>query len=605
MQRFPLLFDLRFPALKQNLPVFNEFRDRYDALTPENKAAYARDRMALLRAWHGGKPIKGVETTPFAYQSGDYAGAGTVYRPAGREDTLPALLFIHGGGWTTLCADCYAYECAALALEAEASVIAVDYRMAPEFPFPAAAEDCFSAFAALLDQAGKLNIDPARVAVAGDSAGGNLAAALCVMARDRLETLPCAQLLCYPAGDLRAGGARRAGYLESARDETNIYASPMLTDLSNLPPALIIVGTCDFLFDDNRRFARALRRAGTRVDMIVYEGLPHGFIQMQNEYGRDALSAMAGALREAFYGEAPRLSREGLVDYRFRRPLEGLPAFNEFSDHYREMTKENLSAYQAERWALLRAWHRQEAITGVKIKPFSCRNGDYTVRGDVYIPENASAPLPMVLYAHGGGMTLRREQYAYECAQFAREGGCAVFSVDYHTRTRCAYPDAVEDVYAALEAAVQRAGEYGADGARVALAGDSFGGNICASVAKMARDRRGPKIRLQILLYPRTLLSMGMIGLAQDYEPAIMSNPLATPYLGDLTRLPETMIIVGSMDFLLDDNLHFARKLMESGVKVDLKIYQGLPHGFIQMQNEAGADARKAVCEKLRSALSA
>jgi acetyl esterase len=226
----------------------------------------------------------------------DNAIAVRAYRPV-LDETLPALLFFHGGGWTIGDLDTHDVVCRQLALGARCAVFSVDYRLAPEHPFPAAVEDCFSATRFVSQNHQSLKIDPRCIAVGGDSAGGNLAAVVALMARDHGGPALAYQLLIYPATDQRcelpsherngAGylltkdGIRffRSGYLPNAKDHTDWRASPLLAaSHANLPPALVLTAGYDPLVDEGRAYAERLAAAGVEVAYREYPDMVHGFV---------------------------------------------------------------------------------------------------------------------------------------------------------------------------------------------------------------------------------------------------------------------------------------------------------------------------------------
>jgi len=234
----------------------------------------------------------------------------------------PLLVYFHGGGWTIGDIDTHDVLCRQLAVEAGCAVLSVDYRLAPEHPFPAAVDDCIAATRWARSQAAALGIDAQRIAVGGDSAGGNLAAVVALAERDAGAAI-AAQLLIYPATDMRAVApshqANAQGYLLTA-DSIAYYrgnytpeaamwndwrASPLLAkDRARLPPALVLTAGFDPLRDEGRQYADALSAAGNRVQYVCFERQVHGFITM----GRiidEAFSAvdLAGAvLRRSLRG---------------------------------------------------------------------------------------------------------------------------------------------------------------------------------------------------------------------------------------------------------------------------------------------------------------
>ena len=245
------------------------------------------------------------------------------YRPLGAEkgDRLPALVYFHGGGWVIGDLDTHDALCRQLANAAGCAVFSVDYRLAPEHPFPEAVDDCIAATRFVFQEAAALSVDTSRVAVGGDSAGGNLAAVVALQARDAGAPRLAFQLLIYPATDQRCGFAShqkngkgylltresidffRGCYLREARDWADWRASPLLAkDHSALPPALVLTAGYDPLVDEGRAYAEKLRGAGVRVDYREYPDMVHGFILFGGalDTANAAVAECAAALRGAF-----------------------------------------------------------------------------------------------------------------------------------------------------------------------------------------------------------------------------------------------------------------------------------------------------------------
>jgi acetyl esterase len=211
----------------------------------------------------------------------------------------PCIVYLHGGGWVVGDLDSHDFICAELASTLGVLVIAVDYRLAPEYPFPAAFEDCLGVWRAL--RTGPFRLDPERTLVAGDSAGGNLAAALCLALRDAGEPLPAAQVLIYPGlgGDHRLPSRSECvdAPLLSSSDldcyhalylrgtgQPSAYAMPLLAeDFSGLPPALIAVAQFDPLRDDGMLYAERLKAAGVAATLYYGEGLVHGCLRARGQ----------------------------------------------------------------------------------------------------------------------------------------------------------------------------------------------------------------------------------------------------------------------------------------------------------------------------------
>lgn len=224
-----------------------------------------------------------------------------LYRPPAPRPGGGAILHIHGGGMVMGSATQIQAGPAALAMAAGVPVASVEYRLAPEHPFPAPQQDCHSALLWLAGQADTLGFDPARIVVAGESAGGGLAAALAIMARDLGGPAIAGQLLTYPMLDHRTGGdtcpynnpvtgefiwtraSNRFGWSAlqgdyAADDARKGWFSPSLADnLANLPPAYIATGSLDLFFDENLDYARRLTATGVSVELHSYAGAIHAF----------------------------------------------------------------------------------------------------------------------------------------------------------------------------------------------------------------------------------------------------------------------------------------------------------------------------------------
>ncbi|WIX86368.1 alpha/beta hydrolase [Amycolatopsis sp. DG1A-15b] len=266
-----------------------------------------------------GKPIEPVSVREIAVPTPDGDLPATLYTPVGLPEESPLLVFFHGGGWVIGTRSSHDNAVRFLAKHAGVRVLSIEYRLAPEFPFPAATEDALAAFEYAVAKAGDLGADPARIAVGGDSAGGNLAAVTAQQAVRRGGPVPAFQLLIYPATDF----ARRyrsqdlfaenlfltdvhmkwfeGHYVPEGTDLTDPRLSPLRADdLSGLPPALIVTAGFDPLRDEGEAYAEKLREAGVEVALRRHEDLIHGFINFTGvgTRFREALAEMAGALRQ-------------------------------------------------------------------------------------------------------------------------------------------------------------------------------------------------------------------------------------------------------------------------------------------------------------------
>jgi acetyl esterase len=247
-----------------------------------------------------------------------------LYRPAGSSlsDALPVLLWFHGGGWTLGNIESYDVACREMANRSGCVLLALAYRLAPEHPFPAAVDDCFFATRWVAGNAASLAIDPTRMAVGGDSAGGNLAAVTALRCRDENGPALLFQMLIYPSTDQRGVSASHQRYAEgyllsqaSIRFFQSCYlrhdsdyldwrASPLLAEsLAGLPPALVITASHDPLVNDSHAYADRLEAAGVAVQRHAYPGMIHGFFTLGKAFADAdiALAEAAESLRNAMH----------------------------------------------------------------------------------------------------------------------------------------------------------------------------------------------------------------------------------------------------------------------------------------------------------------
>lgn len=273
-----------------------------DELPPTAAALYPGVQIREVRIPGPAGPIRAQ-----VYASSETAGA-------------PLVLYLHGGGFTVGSSEDTAYITSRIASENGVVVLSVNYRLAPEWPFPAPLDDCLAALCWLRENGAEIGGDPRRIAVAGDSAGGNFAAALPVKARDAGVEPPQAAVLLCPITDFEVErhesferlaplgivydtafvGFVRGAYVVHRRLWDHPHVSPARADLTGYPPTLIVSGTADPMIDDNTEFARRLRAAGcARVEHFVRERMPHGyyfFPELLKE-GDEAFGAVAGFLR--------------------------------------------------------------------------------------------------------------------------------------------------------------------------------------------------------------------------------------------------------------------------------------------------------------------
>ncbi|WP_063009250.1 alpha/beta hydrolase [Nocardia nova] len=259
-------------------------------------AQTARTLLASAPADTPRTPLDRVDAVAVPTRAGELL-ARRYHAPIERDTTpRPVLLYLHGGGFVLGTLDGVDEVCRAIAAKSGWDVVSLEYRLAPEHPYPAPLEDSLDALTWIRGSADELGIDATRIAVGGDSAGGNLAAAVCLHLRDRGLPLPAAQVLIYPAVDdsfaapswtefadaplLTTADARWLWeqYVGTARGTVDQYAAPMKApSLRDLPPALVLTAEVDPLRDDAEAYAERLRRDGVPVTLVRHAGVFHGF----------------------------------------------------------------------------------------------------------------------------------------------------------------------------------------------------------------------------------------------------------------------------------------------------------------------------------------
>jgi acetyl esterase len=264
-------------------------------LTPPEARKLYRER----RAYTQPTPITMAEVRDLSAPASHGPIGLRCYRPTTAPALAPALVYYHGGGWVIGDLDTHDVLCRELAHRAGCAVVAVDYRLGPEHRFPAAVDDCLAATRWVRANASSLSVDASRLALGGDSAGGNLATVTAIGLRDAGDPSPRFQLLIYPGTDMRAVAPShtsngqgymltadsiayfRGHYVPAERDWSDWRCSPLLhPDLSKLPPALVITAGYDPLLDEGRQYADALSKAGVLTQYVCFERQIHGFITM-------------------------------------------------------------------------------------------------------------------------------------------------------------------------------------------------------------------------------------------------------------------------------------------------------------------------------------
>ncbi len=280
--------------------------------------ARAADLRSIQEAAADPEPVHHVSERDIPGPGGDLRVR--IYRASG-ESRLPALVYLFGGGWALGTIDTSDGICRALTNAVGCVTISVGYRLAPENPVPAAVHDCHAALRWVAENAHELGIDAGRIAVGGDSAGGNLAAAVTLLARDGDGPALVHQLLVYPNTDYLSDTPSATEitdpllfnrfsaewywkhYLATPEDGANPLASPLrAADLGGLPPATVLTAEYDPLRDQGEQYAQRLWDSGVPVRQVRFDGMIHGFFAMTGmlDAAGDAMALAAGRLREAF-----------------------------------------------------------------------------------------------------------------------------------------------------------------------------------------------------------------------------------------------------------------------------------------------------------------
>jgi acetyl esterase/lipase len=302
---------------------------------PEDPVEFAK-MMRRMMGWENRDVTGGAVATECREIEGSETNIPVrIYTPP-VDGKRPAVVFFHGGGFIGGSLKTVENPCKCLAYHAGAVVVSVDYRLAPEHPYPAGLTDCFDAVRWVHDHADELGVDPASIAVAGDSAGGNLATVCAMIDRDRKLGLIKYQALIYPSVNM--AGAEEEGhrwspeayeirnhreyieqilgfvgadhgrpklhelYLQGRIDVTHPHVSPLLADLHGMPETLIITGEFDFLRLENEAYARKLARSGVKTTVIRYNGVDHAFMDKIGQYpqAEDCMTEIALRVRRKF-----------------------------------------------------------------------------------------------------------------------------------------------------------------------------------------------------------------------------------------------------------------------------------------------------------------
>jgi acetyl esterase len=319
----------RRPSVGSEAPAAQEFVDATANPPQVYELPVAEGRKTVDSVQDGDIPAPPTEITDLMIEGGPSGQVSiTIFRPLGASGPLPVLLFTHGAGWVFGDAHTHGRLVAELATRAGAVAVFTNYSLSPEAKHPTALEEIYAALEWVAAHGAEQGLDPARIAVAGDSVGGNMTTAITIMAKQRGGPAIAAQLLYYPVTDANfdTGSYQqfathywltRAGmqwywdqYAPDAAARAQITASPLrasLEDLAGLPPALVIVGEADVLRDEGEAYAAKLRAAGVPVTAVRYQGIIHDFVMvnsLRDTHAAKAATAQGGEfLRAALHDQ--------------------------------------------------------------------------------------------------------------------------------------------------------------------------------------------------------------------------------------------------------------------------------------------------------------
>ena len=623
-------------------------------LPPNHTVSPAEARAnAAQRPRGAGPEVARVENRAVPGPAGDVPVR--IYTPAG-DGPFPILVWYHGGGWVV--GDLESADATArhLCVGARNVVVSVDYRLAPEAKFPEPLDDCYYATIWASDHAVELGGVRGVVSVGGDSAGGNLAAAVSIKAAETGDFRVSHQLLVYPVTDAKfdtgsytdngAGyNLERDGmiwywdqYLADSAQAADPLAAPMqLTAgseaIPDLAQALVITAEYDPLRDEGEAYGRLLNALGVPAEVNRYDGMIHGFFGMAGvmDTARTAMDDACAFLRGAVDDMVAEYHQQHEGDPAAMRKLLDPQAAHVIAlfaaldiKPFQEMSVDECRQVMDNR-------PRPEGPEVGKVADRIIRNVDGKEPGDVpiriYTPATAG-PWGTLVWFHGGGWVIGNVETADATARELCAGGnCVVISVDYRLAPEYKFPTPFEDCLTATMWAMANAQSLGSRPDAIAVGGDSAGGNLAAAVT-LAQDDMPHPLAFQLLVYPVTdydfttrsyqvngsgmFLETGSMQWFWDhYLPAgdlagynIFASPLRARLSDDL---PPALVITAEFDPLRDEGEAYAAALEDAGVAANLIRYDGVIHGFFGMPHviDKGRQALDAANAQLADAFGA
>ncbi len=608
---------------------------------------------AAMRPRAAGPEVGKVENRAVPGPAGDVPVR--IYTPEG-DGPFPILVWYHGGGWVVGDLESADGTARHLCVSSRNVVVSVDYRLAPEAKFPEPFDDCYYATVWASDHAEELGGVRGVVSVGGDSAGGNLAAAVSIKAAETGDFRVSHQLLVYPVTDVDFDNGsytdngtgynlERQGmiwfwdhYLADESQKSDPLVAPMrlpadFEGIDELAQALVITAEYDPLRDEGEAYGQLLNELGVPAETNRYDGMIHGFF------------GMAGVMDTArtAMDDAGKFLRGGVDDMveEYHRQHEGDPgAMRKLLDPQAAYVLElfdslDIKPFQdmsvAECREVMNGRPRPEGPEVGKVEDRIIRNehgkepGEVPIR--IYTPATAG-PWGTLVWFHGGGWVIGNVETADATArELCLGANCVVVSVDYRLAPEHKFPTPFEDCLTATMWAMANAESLGSRPDTIAVGGDSAGGNLAAAVT-LAQDDLPHPLAFQLLVYPATdaeydTRSYQVNGQGMFLETASMRwfwdhyltagdlagyNIFASPLRARLTGdLPPALVITAEFDPLRDEGEAYAAALDDAGVATTLIRYDGVIHGFYGMPHviDKGRQALDASCASLQDAFGA
>lgn len=616
-------------AVKEFLKPLNAGGPPLESLSKEDARAALVGAQASVKV-----DLSGIEESERTITYDGHTVKLNIVRPKGSTEVLPVFLFIHGGGWILGDYPTHKRMVRDLVVLTGYTGIFVNYTPSPEAKYPQALHEIHAAGKWIVENAAEIKVNPDKMGIVGSSVGGNLSTATTLMAKANSGPDFKVQILMWPVtnANFETDSWKLFGkdrfltaplmkwmwdqYTTDPAKRKEIYASPLQASselLKGLPPTLIQVAENDILRDEGEAYGRALDEAGVHVTTVRYNGVIHDFGLLNGlaEIPQTkSLFMHAAAELKKYLGTAllillfffSGISAFSQVDYATDPHLTtGVKAFLKVVNQgspIEKMSKEDA------RMALVNAQNSVKVdLSGITVSEKTITSGGYTVKLNIVRPKGATGLLPVFLFIHGGGWILgdfpTHERMVRDLVVLS--GFEAVF-VNYTPSPEAHYPQTINEIYAAADWVSKNGKDIGAEGTNMAVVGNSVGGNMSAVLALMAKDRNGPKIKLQILMWPildanfehesyklfgeqRFLTAPLMKWMYDQYttDPNQRQEVYASPNNASaeqLSGLPPALIQVAENDILRDGGEEYARKLDAAGVKVTTVRYNGMIHDF-------------------------